>query len=165
MTGPFIRRGGAPVGYLSELGAVEAGAVIYLRLWNDGPDARARVTGEFTCSFGPEDSSSALSALDQLCDLCARHGRRPIMRYDVACRCLGGDEACFANFVATAAQGDREDAMLIATLLVRPDFAPSLAALAETFGLALKRMSLAMPGDLGSDMASDMGPEKPVTIH
>lgn len=157
MTGPETRRGGAPVGYLSDLGAVEAGAVIYLRLWNDGPGARARVAGDFTSCFGPEHGRAALAALEQICDLCARHARRPILRHDVTCRCLGSDEACFANFIAAAAHGDREDAMLIATLMVRPDLAPSLAALAETFGLALKRMSLAAP--------CEMGPVRTATVH
>ena len=35
--------------------------------------------------------------------------------------------------------------MLIGMLLVRPDMAPSLASLAETVGLGLKRMSVPAP--------------------
>ena len=31
-------RGGAPVGYITDLGPIEAGVVLYLRLWRDGPD-------------------------------------------------------------------------------------------------------------------------------
>ena len=42
------------------------------------------------------------------------------MRHSIECRCLGGDEACFANLVATAAEGEREDALLMATLMVEP---------------------------------------------
>ncbi|GGE59835.1 hypothetical protein GCM10011517_29270 [Actibacterium pelagium] len=64
------------------------------------------------------------------------------MRHELACQCLGADESCFANLIAEAAEGDPEDAMLIATLLVRADMAPCLAALARDVGLALKRMSL-----------------------
>ena len=64
------------------------------------------------------------------------------MRHQPRCKCLGADEACFANLVSYATEGDREDAMPIATLMVRPDFAPHLAAAAEVFGLGLKRMAL-----------------------
>ncbi len=62
------------------------------------------------------------------------------MCHSVQCACLGADESCFANFIATAATGEREDAMLIATLLVRPDVAPIVTSLAADFGLALIRM-------------------------
>ncbi|MEO1249057.1 MAG: hypothetical protein AAFW76_04380, partial [Pseudomonadota bacterium] len=71
---------------------------------------------------------------------CARHGRRPLLRHSVACKCLGGDEATFANIVGFASDGGREDAFLIAANLVRPDMAAAIVALAESFGLALKRM-------------------------
>lgn len=135
-------RGGAPVGYLAELGPVEAGAVQYLRRWCDGPDAKAEVRSDFTATLGAQPGHQAVQAFEQLCEICLRHGRRPLMRHNVSCKCLGGDEACFANFIGAASDGDREDAMLIATMLVRADFAPSLTRLAETFGLALKRMSL-----------------------
>ncbi|WP_109464126.1 hypothetical protein [Albibacillus kandeliae] len=136
------RRGGAPVGHLTELDPVEAGAVMYLRLWNDGPAAQARVEHDFRRCLGASDGHRALMALADLCSLCARHCRRPILRHDVRCRCLGSDEACFANFVAAAATGDHKDAMLIATLLVRADMAPSLTGLAATLGHALMRIAV-----------------------
>ena len=79
------KRASAPVGYLSELGGIEAALVIYLHL----------------CSF------------------CKRHCRRPLMHHSVACRYLGSDEYCFANFIAAAATRAREDAMMIATLRAR----------------------------------------------
>lgn len=142
------KRGGAPVGYLTELGAVEAASVIYLRLWSEGPETRSEVYHDFTSRLGRTQSTQALEAFEQLCGLCARHGRRPLMRHSVSCKCLGSDECCFANFVAAAADGDREDAMLIATLLVRADVAPLVTALAADFGIALKRMQLAAPGDI-----------------
>lgn len=67
------------------------------------------------------------------------------MRHALHCKCLGADEACFANFIATAATGEREDAMLIATLIVRADVAPLIASLAAEVGLAFRQMQLAAP--------------------
>ncbi len=135
-------RGGAPVGTMQELGPVEAGAVLYLRLWCDGAAAQGQARRDFVTAFGAAEGVAVADSLDTLCTLCARHGRRPLMRHGVTCACLGGDESSFANFILTASEGDREDAMWIATTLVRADMAPALVALAERFGLALKRMAL-----------------------
>ena len=135
-------RGGAPVGYVAELDPIEAGAVMYLRLWCDGPDSQAIVWEDFSLHLGIDQGREALKALEQLCNLCVSYGRRPLMRHHVTCKCLGADESCFANFVAAATEGEHEDAMLIATILVRADMAPSLVGLAQSVGLALKRMTL-----------------------
>ena len=142
MNAPTRHRGGAPVGFVAELDPVEAGAVLYLRSWCEGPDARARMRQDFVAVLGPDRGSDALRAFDTLCDLCARYGRRPLMRHQVACKCLGADESCFAHFVGYASEGQREDALLIATTIVRPDMAPLLVDVAQHFGLALRRMAL-----------------------
>lgn len=135
-------RGGAPVGLVTELDTIEAGAVLYLRLWCESAVTQKQVQHDFSCTLGTENARRACESLDQLCTLCARHGRRPIMRRSVTCRCLGADESCFANFIGAASSGARDDAFLLASLMVRPDFAPCLVGLAETFGLALRQMAL-----------------------
>lgn len=135
-------RGGAPVGHIADLDAVEAAAVMYFRLWCDGPEAQARVRSEFLAALGADHGQSAFRSFEHLCDLCVRLGRRPLMRHDLTCQCLGADEACFATFVAAATASDREDAFLIATILVRADVAICLIDHAQAFGLALKRMAL-----------------------
>ncbi len=159
MSGPVNARGGAAVGMLSDLDGVEAASVIYLRLWSDGPDGQAMLWSDLSRSLGLDRGRHTLQAFEQLCVLCARHGRRPLMRHAVECKCLGADEACFANFIACAATGAQEDAMLIATLLVRADVAPQITALATSFGLGLQRMRPAAPRDL--DLARPQG----ATVH
>ncbi|MEJ6403252.1 hypothetical protein [Yoonia sp. 2307UL14-13] len=139
------QRGGTAIGYLAELDSVEAASVIYLRLWSNGPNSRCDIWQDIATSLGAERADRALDAFGQLCGLCGRFGRRPLMRHAVECRCLGADEACFATFIAAAADGDRDDAMLMATLLVRPDIAPLITSLAADFGLALKQMNLTAP--------------------
>jgi hypothetical protein len=64
------------------------------------------------------------------------------MRHGPDCRCVGGDEAAFAHLVAAAAADEREDAALMASLLVRPGIALEAVALAGQFGLGLRRMQL-----------------------
>lgn len=135
-------RGAAPVGFLDDLDAVEAGAVLYLRLWSDGPGAQAKMRRDFITALGLDHGQRALDAFEALLEICARHGRRPLMRHDVACRCLGADESCFATVLGYASEGASEDAMLLAASFVRPDMAGALAGLAQEVGLALRRMSL-----------------------
>lgn len=145
MTGARAHRGGAPVAQLADLEPIEAGAVLYLRLWSDGPDARARVWTDFATTLGPDAGRQAAGAFESLCELCARHGRRPLMRHDLNCRCVGADESCWANLIGYAGEGAHEDATLLAMNLVRPDMAAALAGLAEQVGLALRRMTLVTP--------------------
>lgn len=147
------QRGGAPVGFLTELGGVEAASVVYLRLWCDGPEGQTQVWQDFASSLGVEHGQNALTNFEDLCRMFTQHGRRPLMRHGVQCKCLGADESCFANFIGAAACGAREDAMLMAMLMVRPDFAPMTTALATDFGLALKRMNLRAPRDLGRNLS------------
>ena len=159
MSSAQTKRGSTPVGFITDLSGLEAASVIYLRLWCDGPDAQAQVWNDFAAALGVSHGRRALQSFDELCGLCARHGRRPLLRHSVTCKCLGSDESCFANFVATAAAGEREDTLLIATLLVRPDVAPLIASLACDFGLALKKMQLSAPRDMAR-----MRPET-TTLH
>ncbi|MEM9267882.1 MAG: hypothetical protein AAGA78_02965 [Pseudomonadota bacterium] len=135
------QRGSAPVGYVTELDPVESRAVLYLRLWCDGPGSQAKVWNEMATQLGPKRGRAALKAFERLCNLCVQHGRRPLVRHHVACKCVGADESCFANFIGYASEGQQEDALLIATTIVRPDMAPSLVRLAQEFGLALRQMS------------------------
>ena len=137
-----LRRGGSPVGLVADLDAVEAGAVLCLRLWCGDASTRVQVGSDLSSALGAAAGRQALGALDGMCRLCAGHGRRPILHHQVGCACLGADEACFARIVGAASDGDREDAALIATLMVRPDFAMTLAGHAETLGLALRRMAV-----------------------
>ncbi|MTH99008.1 hypothetical protein [Roseibium sp. RKSG952] len=138
-------RGGAAVGRLSDLSPLEAGAVMYLRLWSEGADGRADAASDFDIALGADQGRAAMLTLDRLCSLCAHHGRRPLVRHGLGCACLGADENCFAQMIAAASEGAREDAMMMASLIVRPDFAPALASLSEELGLALRRMTTAIP--------------------
>ncbi len=130
MTDRQANRGGAPVGYLYELAHVEAKAVQFLRLWSEGPEAQSLIWTEFQTALGADNGRIAQQSFENLCTLCGRYGRRPMMRHHSSCKMIGADESCFANLVALAANGEREDAMLISTLLVRADSAPGSAALA-----------------------------------
>ena len=144
------RRGGAPVGQIADLPPFEAGAVHCLRLWSDGPQGQVVVGNDFAGGLGATRARKILEAFEQLTDLCVTQGRRPLMRHSVGCACLGADEACFANLIATSVEGEREDTLLLASLIVPPAMAPLLASLAAQFGLGLRRLCHKAVADLTS---------------
>ena len=137
---PKAPRGGAPVGHLRDLDPIEAAAVLYFRMWCEGRSVRDRLASDFLSSLGPRYGHDALSAFDGLCDVCVRYGRRPLMRHALDCSCLGADESCFANLIVLAGEGEREDAALMASLIVRPDLALQTADMAEQVALSFRRM-------------------------
>lgn len=141
-------RGAATVGHLQDYDAITAAAVIYLRMWCDSPETQANFMSDMTGTLGVGRGRKAVQVFGDLCGMCVRHGRRPLSRHALHCKCVGADEASFGHFVATAAEGDRDDAMLFAFLLVRPDVAPIVTSLAAEFGLALKQMNLAAPKEM-----------------
>lgn len=145
MTAVPAFRGAVPVGHLSELGALEAGAVCAFRLWFDSEETRETFQQDMAMLLGRAAGRRASQSMHDLCSLCVNYGRRPLMRHGLDCACVGADEACFANLIAAAAEGSREDAMLLASLIVRPDMAPAMARLGEEVGLALKRALIAQP--------------------
>jgi len=118
---------------------------MYLRLWGDGEQGRADAASDFDIALGADQGRAAMLTLDRLCSLCANHGRRPLIRHGLGCSCRGADENCSAQMIAAASEGAREDAMMMASLIVRPDFAPALASLSEELGLVLRRMAKAIP--------------------
>lgn len=128
---------GALVGHLDTLPPLGELSVRALRRWCDaGTEALARDLG---LTLGEDGGEEAASALDALFRQGLAASRRPLMRHDRGCPCLGADEAVLAALVQAATEGEREDALLLACLLVRPDLAPRLVHLAQAAGLALAR--------------------------
>ena len=138
-------RGGVTVGTLSELPPLEAGAVIYLRHWFSGAETRAQMRRDFEVNFGPGLAEAAFQAFGSLCNFCATHGRRPLVRHGMACNCLGADENCFANLIAAAAAGQQDDAQILASLIVQPRKVQELTQLADDCGTFLQQIMGATP--------------------
>lgn len=127
MTDSTPCRGAAPVGQIADLPAHEAAAVMALRRWSGSPTVNRGAGREAEFFLG------------QIFETLQHFGRRSLMRHHVGCNCLGADEACFAQLIGSANDGDREDTMMIACLLVRADAAPIVADLAQMAALHLRR--------------------------
>ncbi len=130
----------APTPSLRQMDDLNACCVIYLRLWCDGPEGRAAVRRDLTNGLGPRRAGTAIEAFETVITLLSQHHQRKLMRYAVDCPCLGADEAAFAQFIATAATGEREEALWLAMDLIRADMAMHLTAAASAFGLRIAQM-------------------------
>lgn len=132
-------RGAEPVATIAALPFHEALLIGALRARCEGPDAMAIFAGELGDLFGGAAVARVLERMDEFFGLTLRHVRRPVMRHGLSCSCVGADEAVLAHLVSLSTTGEREDAMLMACLLVRADVAPIVVSLAQTLGLELMR--------------------------
>ena len=91
--------------------------------------------------LGVDRGDDAYAALSRLTQLIVQNGRRPLMRHALECRCIGADESCFATMIASAAENDHEDSMLLASVMVKAQVASVAACLAFQVASALKSMT------------------------
>ncbi len=136
-----IHRGGAPVGYISELNQLEQNAILFLRYWsqcaNADHDLQNKFWSNITYDLGLTKTRQAIDAFDEIFNLCVKYSRRPLMKHDLECKCIGGDESCFANIIGFAQDGELEDALLLASNLVSPKFASYLVSSARKFAISV----------------------------
>ena len=138
--------GAFPVSAMDRLPAGEALAVRCLRAWSAGPDA---MTSLLVPALGRQAACACAQAFGDVMGIVQRHGRRELIRHGAHCRCVGSDEAILAYFVMVAATGEREDAMLIASLLVEGPLLMPMSESARMAGLYLYQAGLRQGRDFG----------------
>jgi hypothetical protein len=78
-----------------------------------------------------------------LLSLFDRFAHRPLQISPLDDPIANGDEAGFAAMIALGAEGEREDVMFMALMMVRADVSPIVTSLAVQIGLSLRQASLA----------------------
>ncbi|WP_010142099.1 hypothetical protein [Oceanicola sp. S124] len=134
-----VERGAEPVARITALPFQEALLIGALRARAAGPEAQRQFSTELADLMGASRAAEAEAALDGFLEVTLRHARRPLMRHGLTCACVGADEAVLAHLMTISTSGEREDAMLMACLLVRPDMAPAVVSQARTLGFVLLR--------------------------
>ena len=90
----------------------------FLRLWIEGAEGHALALGELRSRHGASAAERLAARFGDLLLLTTRNARRPLLGH---------------------AEGAREEAILMAALIVRADLALALTTLAEEIGLGLMR--------------------------
>ena len=144
---PILRVAGRPVAALHDLPALERRLVHALRLWVSGRSGQRRVAEGGALGLDARRGRACLLRLDETMSLVLLHGRRETAIAPDGSEGVFADEAVLARLVALAAEGARDEAVLMAALLVRADLSLALARAAEGLGLALMRAADARAGD------------------
>lgn len=140
------------VGHMSEMTGLPGMVIACLRQWNRGGEAAAHAMLRDRMGAG-----AATAPYEALQDLAAGLGaspRRPLRWHAPDCHRVGADEASVARFVEEAALGEREDALMLASLLVEARGILSLTDAAARLGLWLYRAALCDAGPIMPDPAS-----------
>jgi hypothetical protein len=144
--------GPVPAGHISEVTPVSGMVIACLRQWNTGGAAGA--FGLLRERLGERQATASFCALQDLADTLDACMRRPLRCHAPHCACVGADEAAFARFVEEAAFGAREDALMLASLLVDARGMLPLADAARRFCLVLHRAELCAAASRIPDPAS-----------
>ena len=113
--------------------------VVCARLWRAGSAGRAELDRSLAAMHGPEIGPAARRRLDDLLRLVEVHARRRVNLNPVGAEGASGDECVLARLVALAAEGAREESILISALLIRADLALELARRAMDLGHVMLR--------------------------
>lgn len=140
MTAALNKSGAAAIGVLNHMEAWEANLVLNFRLWCEGPQGQAQVWTEFRTALPATVAQCECQRFESLVTTLIASARRPLMRHDVGCQCVGSDECVFVNLVRTASDGCLQDAALIAALIVPPSLAEHVALLAGHVGACARRI-------------------------
>ncbi|WP_417726092.1 hypothetical protein [Roseovarius sp.] len=128
------------VDQMSEMHGLARLVVAALRAWNAGGAIRAHA---LLCERMAEPMAlTAFEALQDVTEVLGATLRRPLRCHAPHCPCVGMDEAAFARFVEEAALGEREDALMMASVLVNARGILALTEAAARFGLSLQRAAL-----------------------
>lgn len=136
--------GAAPLVRLYDLPTLEQRVVVCARLWRADEVGRAELERDLAARHGTAVGRAAFGRLEDFLGLVCDHSRRRIEIGAVASVGVTGDECVLARLVALAAEGAREEAILISALLIRADMALELARRAMAVGHLLLRR----PGSL-----------------
>lgn len=111
---------------IESLTASQRDVVTLVRLWHTDVDGKQTVWQTLYDELGPPRARVALRALEKGLSLIARNGPKPLKLRPAGDELVTQDEKLLAELVDQALSPDREQALLSAMLLVRPDLAPTL---------------------------------------
>lgn len=100
------------------------------------------MTREIHDALGPQRGQRVITLWTEFLEIYRCHQLNTAEPHTIYDACLGIDEASFATFLSTAADGEREEALLLALSLVRPDAVLILTNFATQIGLSLKQILL-----------------------
>lgn len=131
-----------PAAWLRELSRTERDVIAILRRWRLGSKDQAEFRALLNQHLGSVHARQTQDALEMLLTTCQQTARHSLSVQPPDCETVSFDEVNLAKMVVCAAQNRREDAMMIACMMLRPDASPLAVASAQALGLGLARLQI-----------------------
>jgi len=130
--------GATPVGFLTELTALEATAISLLRAWCNSEETQFEVITNLILNLGSKKGNQVAEYLRNICNILFLHSRRTFMRHNMDCQCIGADEAYFATIILSASNNNIEEAKSISSLFINPSLLADFLIITKELGSAIK---------------------------
>ena len=130
--------GAIPVGFLTELTALEATSISLLRAWCNSEETQFEVITNLILNLGSKKGNQVAEYLRNICNILFLHSRRAFMRHNMDCQCIGADEAYFATIILSATNNNIEEAKSISSLIIKPSLLADFIIIAKELGSAIK---------------------------
>ena len=117
-TSRFTSAGEVTVGMIEAIPSLERKSILLLR------HANKLASSDEKTEFPPEIREVCMNQgqrfrILKLLDLIALNSRRPLMYHEPTCKCIGADENVFANLIRFSGDGNEDEALILASLIVR----------------------------------------------
>jgi hypothetical protein len=130
--------GATPVGFLTELTALEATSISLLRAWCNSEETQFEVITNLILNLGSEKGNQVAEYLRNICKILFLHSRRTFMRHNMDCQCIGADEAYFATIILSATNNNIEEAKSISSFILKPSLLSDFVITAKELGSTIK---------------------------
>ena len=132
--------GGSPISVLSALTRTEFLSIFYLRCFSENINSKKVLADEFSYYLGKKRGLKVLSSLDNLYDLLLKKGRKDLILHSISCNYVGVDENSFIHLISCSICKEKNDALLIATIMTNSHTARSLIKHAQDFAKGITEL-------------------------
>ncbi len=132
--------GGSPVAVLSSLKREDFLCIFYLRCFCENLTNRKAMSDEFCHYLGNDKGMRIMFTLENIHEILFKKGRKQLVLHNIYCDCVGADENSFIHLISRSTLTDKNDSMLIATIMTNSYIAPQLVKLAEDFAIGIREI-------------------------
>ena len=132
--------GATPVGFLVELEDIEERSILILRTLNSHEYDRFDLISYLLISLGRTRGKELIDCLEEIYKILQKHGRRRFEFRNINCRCIGSDEALFAEIIRASSVDQIDDVKIMSSLFLDANLIIPFSKLTERLSFWLKNL-------------------------
>ena len=134
------RFGATPVGLLVELEDIEERSISIFRAFNSHEHDRFDLISYLLISLGSTRGKEFITCLKEINEILQEHGRRRFEFRNINCRCIGSDEALFAEIIRASSVDQIDDVKIMSSLFLDANLIIPFSKLTERLSFWLKNL-------------------------